>query len=216
MEEEIIKCIEKISGSYNPHQVFSDWVKVMALATQNACWMIHDKYWKEREETYIATIGKYKKEEQKMMSEMMWMLTECFENDIKDYLGEIYMKSGAGSKQAGQFFTPFHMAELMGRMLVREVTEEKKITINEPASGGGGMILGAAKALKEKGINFQRCMDVTVQDLDWNGIYMSYVQLSMVGIKAKAIQGDSLRNAEIDTSDRSRVLYTPAYMGVLL
>lgn len=165
MEEEIIKCIEKISGSYNPQQVFSDWVQIMALATQNACWLIKDKYWEDREEKYLAVIKKYKPEEQKMMCEMHGMLTECFENEIKDYLGEIYMKSGAGSRQTGQFFTPFHLAELIGRMSVRDVNEEKKITINEPATGGGAMILGAAKALKEKGINFQRCMDVTVQDL---------------------------------------------------
>lgn len=216
MENEIIKCIEKISGQYNPHQVFTDWVQCMALATQNTCWMNHDKYWKEREDAYLATIGKYKKEEQKMMCEMHGMLTECFEKEIKDYLGEIYMKSGAGSKQTGQFFTPFHLAELTAGLTIEKITEEKTLVINEPASGGGGMILGAAKYLKNKGINYQRCMKVVAQDLDWNGVYMTYVQLSITGIKAMAVQGDSLRSAKIDTSDRRRVLYTPAYMGALM
>lgn len=71
------------------------------------------------------------------------------------------------------------------------------------------MILAYAKILKEKKINFQQKMLVTAQDLDWRGVYMTYVQCSILGIKAKICQGDTL--IEPIVTEQSRIFYTPAY-----
>ena len=78
------------------------------------------------------------------------------------------------------------------------------------------MILAAAKALNDAGIDYQRRLDVIAQDLDWKAIYMCYVQMSLLGIKAKCIQGDSLSDPDVRKVDRSRCLLTPAYIGVLI
>ena len=88
---------------------------------------------------------------------------------------------------------------------------------NEPSTGGGGMIIAAVKVLKDRGINPQYCMDVVARDLDWKGVYMTYVQLSLLGIKATVVQGDSLGEPFIDPRKYSpeRVLYTPARKGMI-
>ena len=69
--------------------------------------------------------------------------------------------------------------------------------------------------MKEKGINYQRKMDVVAQDLDWKGVYMCYLQLSLLGIKATVVQGDTLAEPYSKGYPPDRVLHTPAKMGVL-
>lgn len=80
------------------------------------------------------------------------------------------------------------------------------------------MIIAVARILKDRGLNPQRCMDVVAQDLDWKGVYMTYVQLSILGIKATVVQGDTLCEPHIDIRryPPERVLYTPARNGMLL
>ena len=78
------------------------------------------------------------------------------------------------------------------------------------------MIIATAAALKEKGINYQKNMEVAAQDLDWKGVYMCYLQLSLLGIRAVCVQGDTLAEPYISSYPSDRVLYTPAKMGVIL
>lgn len=214
----IVECIKKISGSYNPYVVFSDWVKMYAISIQNACAYDHGEVWKQREKMYQETAGKYNQNELKDFCWMSGLLAECFEeNGINDYLGEIYMSSGAGSKITGQFFTPFHISMLNAATSLSDVTREQKICLNEPSAGGGGMILAAAKILFDKGINYQKCLDVTAQDLDWNGVYMTYVQLSILGIKAEVIQGNALSEDSIRRNiPEEKILVTPAKIGAII
>lgn len=45
-EKEIINIIGELSGSYTPYVIFTDWVKMTAIAIQNSCCALHDKtYW---------------------------------------------------------------------------------------------------------------------------------------------------------------------------
>lgn len=209
--------INKIAGRYSAYEVFSDWVKCTALAISNSCNLFHDKVWRDREEEYIATMKKYPVEERQMFAEMAVMLTETFEDYVSDVLGEIYMESGMGSKAAGQFFTPFHLSKLCTSITLPELDEREKICINEPSCGGGGMIIAAAAVLNEKGINYQNILEVVAQDLDWKGVYMCYVQLSLLGISAACVQGDTLMEPydQIRTP-KSHVLITPRKAGLLI
>lgn len=215
-KKDIIKIIKSIAGKYSEYEVFSDWIRCSALAINNSCSMIHDKIWHEREKTYIETMNKYSLEEQQKLCEMFFMLWETFEDYTSDVLGEIYMEAGMGSKAAGQFFTPFHLSELCARLGDIEPDERGIYKLNEPSCGGGGMIIAFAKVLKDKGINYQQCMDVVAQDLDWKGVYMTYLQCSIMGIRATVVQGNTLQQPYADGYPRERVLYTPAKMGLLI
>lgn len=217
MKRQIVKKIEAMSGSYTPYTIFTDWVAMMALAIQNGCCLIHDKIWKQREQNYLDLMRKYDSDTQKRFMELCGLLILAIEEtEMTDWLGEIYMESGCGSKNTGQFFTPFHLSYLCASCSVpQNVDEEHPLVLNEPSTGGGGMIIAAAKILKDRGINFQRCMDVVAQDLDWNGVYMTYVQLSLLGIKATIAQGDTLAKPYTPDYPKERVLRTPARMGVL-
>lgn len=216
-KKEIVKIITDMSGRYPPITIFEDWVCCSAMAIQNACDITHDETWKKREEKYLATIQKYEPEERKKLAEMLLLLAVAYEEKTEDLLGQIFMESGCGSKQNGQFFTPYHLSELTAEIALKNITKEKPLIINEPSVGGGGMIIGAAAVLKKKGINFQSCMKVTAQDLDWRSVYMAYVQFSLLGIEAEVIQGDTLSEPYVKGNyPPERVLATPKRMGVLL
>ena len=213
---EIVKMIQELSGSHNPYKIFSDWIAMYAIAIQNSC-RIKNGLWQEREKRYLELIGQYEKEERFQIAELCGRLVEVMqETEITDWLGEIYMESGCGNKFTGQFFTPFHLSKLTAEMELSGYTGKEKLHLQEPSCGGGGMILAVAAVLKEKGINYQKCLDVVAQDLDWNGVYMTYIQLSLLGIPAVVVQGDTLTDPYRKGYEERRIFRTPAKMGILI
>lgn len=213
-KQEIIKIITDMSGRHAPSIIFADWVHCAALAIQNSCKMIHDRLWSEREQEYISLMKQYTPEEQQQMFQMFALLTCALDADPADLLGEIYMEAGCGNKGTGQFFTPFHLSRMTADLVLDDdVSEERPVALYEPSAGSGGMILAVALALKRKGINYQRCMRVRAQDLDWRSVYMTYVQLSLMGIDAVVVQGDSLAGGK---PEPKQIFRTPRRMGALL
>jgi hypothetical protein len=220
IKKQIINEITSISGAYSAYKVFSDWIKCCSLAICNNVHMIHNEDWKRREQDYIDTIGMYPEDVEYRFAKMMCLLAEALEEDMSDILGEIFMEAGLGSKHTGQFFTPFHISEMTAKMALGNTMENydgDTICLDEPSVGGGGMVIAAAKVLKEAGINYQKKLDVVAQDLDWSGVYMTYLQCSLLGIKATVVQGDTLVEPfDLKTTEPRRIMRTPAKMGVLL
>lgn len=215
MKKQIIKKIKELSGSRSPYDIFCDWVKLMALSIQNECQLVENSVWKMREEEYMKISASYGGNIEPF-AEMMGMLTIALDNEVSDVLGEIYMESGCGNKNTGQFFTPFHVSEASASLALVRVEQEQKITLNEPSCGGGGMIIAAAKVLKNKGINPQTALKIIAQDLDWKAIYMCYTQLSLLGLDAIVVQGDTLANPDWKARPKECVFRTPKNMGLLI
>lgn len=214
-KKEIIKAIMDMSGSKAQYTIFRDWVESMALAIQNSCTVIHSQLWQDREKRYLEIINQYPDKGERFAEMMAW-LVEMFEEEITDALGEIYMESGCGNKYTGQFFTPFHVSKMCAQLALID-SEDGIYRLNEPSSGGGGMILASAIALRDRGVNYQKQMKVVAQDLDWIGVYMTYVQLSICGIDAVVVQGDTLCDPFTGHNfPPNRVFRTPRNMGALL
>lgn len=218
-KKKMIDRIQKISGRYSAYEVFTDFVRMGALSIQNTCAQVHGGIWKEREQMYMDTARKYKPDELRVMCELMGLLTLALEDNLEDVLGDVYMKSNMGSKAAGQFFTPFHLSELTARLgldIDKVKDTDEVITLNEPSCGGGGIIIAACKVLKEAGVNFQERVKVVAQDLDWKGVYMTYLQLSLIGCNAVVVQGDTLMHPyDPAVTDPAHIFRTPKNMGAL-
>lgn len=217
-KKEIIKRIESIAGKYSAYEVFSDWIRCCALAISNNTtpMQLQGKIWEDREKAYMDTISRYTTQEAGLFPEMLALLAMVLEKNMEDVLGDIYMSSGMGNKAAGQFFTPYHLSELCAELTALEPDESGIYRVSEPSCGGGGMIIAMAKALKNRGVNYQRKMQVVAQDLDWKGVYMCYLQLSLLGIPAICAQGDTLTEPYKKGYPPDRVLYTPAKVGVII
>lgn len=215
-KREIIDRINKISQKgFSQYEIFSDWIRCSSLAISNSLQIFHTKLWESREKEYMDTMRRYA-EGGHLFSEMTGLLCMSLEKKMEDVLGSIYMMSGMGSAATGQFFTPYHLSELCASLILPQADENGIYRIQEPSCGGGGMIIAAAKTLRDAGINYQRKMDVVAQDLDWKGVYMTYLQLSLLGIPAVCVQGDTLSTPYAEGYPPEKVLYTPAKVGALL
>mgnify|MGYP003293044640 CR=1 FL=1 len=216
-KKDIISKIEKLGGAYSPYMIFRDWVTCLALATANTSTLNHDKIWEEREREYKDIMQKYPKDIQNTFPELTGMLIDLYGSGFDDFLGDIFMKSGCGSSVTGQFFTPFHLSVLMAEMAVPEEVSEKCIyELNEPTCGGGASIIAAAQVMKERGINYQKCMKVVAQDLDWTAVYMTYIACSFYGIDAIVVQGVSLADPYHKGYPEERIFRTPRNRGCLI
>ena len=214
--EEIVKIITSMSGKYAPSLIFEDFVKMTAISISNSTDIIHTKVWESRENQYQGIISKYTTDEFYEFVRILGLLTNLFDEEIYDYLGEIYMKCDMGNSRTGQFFTPFNLSELTAKLCIDDIERIKKtndiITLNEPTCGGGGLILAYLKILKDNNINYQKRVKIIAQDLDFRSVYMTYIQLSLVGARAKVVQGDTL--AEPNVKDKNFILYTPMWKGL--
>ena len=215
-KKEIAKMIQGISGKYSPFQIFRDWCEMYAIAIQNSCILRHDDVWQKREDIYLNIWKKYNDKEHDAFRDMTNMYVEALDEEIGDILGEIFMESGAGNARAGQFFTPFHVSEMVAKLGALELLNEDKIHLNEPSIGSAGMVIATAKYLHSQGINYQKKLKVVGQDLDWLAVYMSYIQLSLLGIDAILVQGDTLADPYHDGYPKERMMRTPRNTGALI
>ena len=204
-KEKIKEIISKINIGQNIHTTFFDWVTMMAMSISNTSSLVRNDVWKKRENLYINIAQKYKAEQIKLFCEAAAYLAEELENDPYDILGEMYHKLDAQNKKTGQFFTPFHISLLLAEF--QKFKDDEEIKMNEPACGSGGMILATAKVMKERGIDYRNKLKAIAQDIDFNCVYMAYVQLSFAGIKATVIQGDALK---IEEPHEEKVFHTPS------
>lgn len=203
----IIKLIQEIGHRHGTWQVYSDFLELVAIAISNA---VDKSQFSEREKIYLGTISKYSKDEVMKITQVFKELISALEVDIEDVLGRVYQELGLGNKWMGQFFTPFQISLAAGKMMLHDLKDTIKtkgyVTVNEPTVGGGSMILGLCKAMLEESINYQKHMLVVAQDLDIRAVFMSYIQLSLAGVPAIVIHGNSLL-----VEERSR-WYTPMYV----
>ena len=213
---EIIEQLNRLSGSRSSYEVFCDWVECSAITIQNSCRLSRDKLRTAREEQYLRTIRPYG-ENAGLFEGMLGLMTMGLADGPHDILGEVYVKVRLWDRKTVPLFTPFHINYMRAKMAVMDEDGNREITLNEPSCEAGGMVIATARALMDKGVNYQRCLEVVAQDLDWIAVYMCYIQLSLLGISATVVQGDTLSNPYIPGQTAPEcVFYTPRNMGVIL
>ena len=202
----IINYFKELSYRHNLWTVYSDFLEIGAISIRCSVDII---YRAKGEERYKQIMNNYNDKEKAIFPKILGELTMALETP-GDYLGEIFMEVGLGNKWEGQFFTPYHLCLLTAQVSLDGVEEKIKenefVTLNEPACGGGAMIIAVAQALKEKGLNPQRHLKVTAQDIDIKSVYMSYIQLSLLGIPAQICHANTLSLEVFD------VWETPLYI----
>lgn len=209
--KDITKEIFSLSGRYSGSEIFFDWVKCTAYAISNSM-EVHPAIYQKREKAYKDIMKKYDEKERMSLSKMCGMLTKIMDHGMKDVLGDIYMDSSVYNKHLGQFFTPYHLCLCMAELIdVPALKGGEYITVNEPSCGAGANIIAFAENMKNKGINYQEHMLAVCQDMDWNVVYMCYVQMSLFGIPAIVVQGNTLMKPYTGGYGEN-VLITPMYI----
>lgn len=143
------------------------------------------------------------------MQEMFCLMVCALEAKFHDFLGAIFMELELGDNFRGQYFTPYSVQCLMARMLmpgVRDTIRREGIaTVSDPACGAAGMLIAYAECLLEADINPSMHMFGSCIDIDPVAADMAYIQLSLLGIAAEVVTGNTL------TMQIRRVRYTPVF-----
>ena len=164
-----------------------------------------------REARYLQIVGAYKPAEVARFPEALGALALALEQEPADVLGSVFMELELGNRWKGQFFTPFHLCRAMAALqmgdgVAGEIAAKGYVTANDPCVGGGAMPLAFAAELRAAGLDPARHLHVTAQDVDSTAVHMAYVQLSLMGVPAVVILGNSL------TLEAREHWYTPAHV----
>ena len=186
------------------YEVFKDFVTMAACSLHNG---VHKD--DAREEEYLRIIGQYKPDDQQAFPKLMAQLVAALDEEPRDILGPLYMELEIANKDAGQFFTPPELSELMAQMTftpeLDKLETQAFITAGEPAAGAGGMILALVKVMITAGHNPAEKLWVQAIDVDRLAALMCYIQLSLWNVPAEVIVGNTL------SWDIREVWYTPAH-----
>ncbi len=211
---EIVNGIQKLAYRHPAYQIFQDWLEISAIAISNSVDLAN---FDDREKRYIEIINQYNKEEQQSLVELFSTLIMNLTKEVetvgspRDVLGEVFHGLELHNKYKGQFFTPNHICEFMGHAVIagdteKVINEKGYVSVCEPCVGSGGLVIGLAAAMADHKYNYQTEMCVTACDIDIKCVHMAYLQLSLYGIPAKIIHGNSL------TGEQWSVWYTPTYI----
>ena len=202
--QQFISGLQNLDRSKNISTVFSDFT------TLSLCSLAQPFYRSPNlEQRYKNTICNYTKEQAENFSKLLALLVMGLEEKHQDILGHVFSELNLGNSNKGQFFTPYHVSKMMAEInfvdIKKDIENKGFITLSEPYCGSGGMVIAYAETMKDKGYNYQHQLYVEAVDIDEICFKMTYIQLSLLGISAKVIRGDSLAMRYFE------VYYTPFY-----
>lgn len=198
------KTFRELAPYKHRYEVFKDFVTMAACS-------LHNSVWKEptREEEYLRIIGGYKKPDQEAFPKLLAQLIAALDSEPRDVLGPLYMELEIANKDAGQFFTPPELSELMANLTfageLTKLEDQPFITVGEPACGAGGMVLSLLKVMIAQGYNQSQHLWAQCIDVDRMAALMCYIQLSLWNVPAEIIVGNTL------SWEIREVWYTPAH-----
>lgn len=135
------------------------------------------------------------------MLALLFLTVREYRDDPCDILGGIYHELGLNNEWNGQYFTPDDICRFMAQITLPSdelSAKDGPITINEPTCGSGTMVIGAIWAMQRKEFDYRHNTFFVVQDIDIRCVWMAYIQLSLYGIPAMVIHGNTLTMEEWD------------------
>lgn len=199
-----LRSFKQLAPYRHRYEVWRDFVIMTACA-------LHNGFHKEsiREAEYLEIIARYKSEDQQTFPKLLGNLIIMLEAEPCDTLGPLYMELEIANKDTGQFFTPPALSETMARLTfnaeLAKLDSQPFITVQEPASGAGGMVLALVKVMIEAGHNPADTLWVQCIDVDRLAALMCYIQLTLWHVPAQVVVGNTL------TLETREVWHTPAH-----
>jgi hypothetical protein len=194
--------IQTLALHRNPPEVFRAFVEMAALTIHQSPYHLglveRDDAFDRTERAYLRAIQPYSPDELQRLVQLYGLAVLAFAAlPATDLLGRLYRELDIGNPHIGQYFTPPPVARAMATMMVHDVRPliERKgfVTIAEPASGSGCLLIEMANELYELGYDPKQVMRVHATDISRDGFNMTYLQLSLLNIPAMVVHGDTLR-----------------------
>lgn len=182
---------------YNPHKAFTDWIGLMFHA------------YMQDDPAYLKIMREYRNEAPKGQREADHFamahayLLEHMKLTGKEVLSDLYMEY-APNGNIGQFFTPYHVADVMCKITCNAYPQDRNFTIYDPTCGAGVMFIAAAKNMtfEDNG----RAIFIG-HDLDINCVRMCALNLMFFNLNGIIIHGNTLTMEVKDSWQTTRTLF---------
>ena len=164
----------------HPYELFRKWLE--------AVWAFLDAA--NQPVAYKTCLDAYTFEQGREFGRMFGLYTDLVEAlPFHDILGSLFMRLDVKSAAAGQYFSPFGIAEMMAKMqfdkdpFLALVREKGTVSIYDPAVGSGVMLLAFAKTVfSELGLEGLKHLQLYGTDIDRRCVLMCRIQLRMNGL----------------------------------
>ena len=219
IRKNFLQTFNQLTQRYRTFDVWRDFIIMFACSLSNP---VDKTHYEEREERYLKIIKKYNKQEQEKFPELAaYVVMALEENPEQDFLGSIFMELNLGNKSSSQFFTPYHVCEMMAKIteedVVSSIKEKGYITITDPCCGAGATLIAAVneakKQLAKENLNFQNHVLVVAQDIDETVALMCYIQLYLLGAAAYIKVGDVFTQPISADDSRENYWFTMMYFS---
>lgn len=218
--KEFLKAFNKLTYRHRAWDIWRDFITMFACSLSNP---VDKSHYDDREKMYLKIIRKYNKQEQNLFPELAAHTVMALEeNPEQDFLGGIFMELNLGNGSNGQFFTPYHVCDLMAKVamnhsVINEVREKGYITINDCCCGAGATLIAgiheARRQLEKENLNFQNHVLVVAQDIDQTVALMCYIQLSLLGVAGFIKIGNAFTEPICEGDSTENYWFTPMYFS---
>lgn len=199
---EITRLLTANAGAKRLSNVFDDFVEMAALALRNA---VDPEGHHDREMRYLKIADQYTPDQLDRFAHALALVVMEMGEEPCDVLGRLYMELELGNERLGQFYTPYDVALLVAGMVIdrdamtTQIEERGFVEIYEPACGAAAFIVALAQQMRRAGLDYQRNLHVSAEDISPQAVYMSYVHLALLGIPALIYRRDTLRPETFET-----------------
>jgi methylase of polypeptide subunit release factors len=180
--KELLKGFENnhVFAHMHPYDLYRQWLE--------AVWALLEMPLNPQE--FKATLDRYTYEQGQELGRLFNLyLLAVEELPFRDILGTLFMRLDIKSVQAGQYFSPWPIAEMMARMtfdrdsFLETVRARGAVSVCDPACGSGVMLLAFAKVVHDcfgrEGTDKLRLYGM---DIDVRCVNMCRIQLRMNGL----------------------------------
>lgn len=222
-EKVFLRIFQRLSRRHSPWNVWRGFIFTSATAISNRVDKRVD-VWRKRENKYLSVIKQYDKDERLDIPVLLAYVTKSLqESPAQDFLGRMFMTLELSNHWQGQFFTPYHLSELMAEISVGGNIEERVrqsgyISVSDPACGAGSLIIAFANVCAKHGVDYQNSVLFAGQDVDETAALMCYIQMSLLGCGGYVAVGNSLTEPVKGTPlrpvyKRENLWFTPGYLS---
>ena len=194
---EFIKVFYEMSARYGRSEIWYDYIDMHAIALANTCDL---RCRDTREERYKAIVQKYDEKTVQQFAVLTAItMTALLENPEQDFLGTVYHNLGLSKSQAGQFFTPYNVGQMMARINMPDslvLDKSRILRVNDPCCGAGCLLLAGYNVMREQlestDPDWDKYVLFMAQDIDPLACKMCYIQMCCIGVPGVVVAGNSL------------------------
>lgn len=126
--------------------MWNDFITMSAISLSNP-FELNPERKAKREKEYAECIKRLGGIERP--AELLKTVVMAFElNPNQDFLGNLFMKIGLNNHWRGQFFTPYHVCEMMAQITLsradKEIASKGYVSVFDCACGAGAILIAAA------------------------------------------------------------------------